>query len=607
LACALLIFLGPILFAWTILKFAAWYVSKIPENKLPLTGYWQGWNPRFYIWLNSFLDYWANGLRFWSALFFLGGLILTDFFGLNSFWVFFVASLVMLYFYRSAFLNAKMYYWDAYVWQAEPAAQILVGSAEEYSKLSEEDKAKVKRHIADVQIGINKGSWLVSGGKARVINPPSGILARFGGPGILVVQEGHAVVTERSGMISHIVGSGKPHYLAPFETVSQVIYLGMQRGAFVFEHVITKDRIVIDKMHVNVFYKVDPGRRTRQSGIYSFDRTVIIEKIWSVKSIITEDKSANLEGGVFAVANTIVRDTIADYDLQEIITATGTIRAELRLKLRDAIQAVTQNAMGILTPIVDIGEIIFPDDARKKLLERWKIDWQVQIDRIVAEANKQTKIIEAQARQVAEESEAAIARIRAETKKHEMFAEAEARQQTLAAEAAIAASNLEIKRQEVIVNAQARQAAEESEAAIARVRAETKKFEMLAEAQGRRDAAIANADAAYQAMIAEAEAKRQARIKAGEGEREYQILIGKGKAAAKQEEGLADAEVEAEKLRQAAAAVSHLDAEMARLVLHVYGNTQSRRIMARLTRRLENAEAVDKELGKTAGDGQNSE
>lgn len=724
LLSALLISLAPVLFGWTLLKIAAWYVERIPERKLPLTEYWQGWNPRFYKWLSDFLSYWADGLKLTTALLFLFALIIWQVFGG------YVASAVLLlesvvaviFLYKSSFRMAKYFCWDINIWQAEPAARILVGNPEEYNSMSEDDKYKVRRHIAEVHIGINKGSWLVSGGKAKLLNPPAGFLSRFGGAGILVVQEGHAVVTERSGKISRVKGYGT-HYLEPFETVSQVIYLGMQRGAFDFEHVITKDRIVIDKMQVNVFYKVDPGRRSDRSGMYSFDRVVIVEKIWSAKSIDSEGRSASVEGSVRAVANTVVRDTVAQYDLEDLITATGTIRAELRTKLRDAIQAVTQNVMGIVTPVVDVGEITFPANARDKLMDRWKIDRQAQIDQITADTEKRTKIIEAQARQEAEASEATIARIRAETKKYETITDAQARQEALAAEAAIARAKLEIKRQETIIDAEARQealtaetaiaraklelkrqetitdaearqealtaeaaiaranlelkrqetiiaaearrVAEESEAAIARMRAETKKQEtltdaearqealtaetaiaraklelkrqetitdaearkvaeeseviiarmraeieknkVLSEAQGKREAVIATSDAKYQEIVAEAEAKRQARIKAGEAEQEYQALAGKGKAAAKHEEGMAEAEVEAERMRQAAAAVSNLDPETARLVMQVYGNTQSRRIMARLTRSLENAGAVDKELINTANTDKHAE
>jgi regulator of protease activity HflC (stomatin/prohibitin superfamily) len=564
-----------------LLKFGAWYIKQIPERKLPLTEYWQGWNPRFYVWLSGFLDQWANGPRRSSALAFWLVVAISFVFGWNIFSALFIASLFFIYAYVRSFRTAKMLYWDMYIWQAEPAAQILVGSSEEYNKLSEEDKNKVMRHIADIQIGINKGSWIVSGGKAKVINPPSGIWARFGGQGVLVVQEGHAVVTERSGNLSHIFGYGI-HFLAPFETVSQVIYLGMQRGVFEFEHIITRDRIVVEKMHVIVFYKANPGRRTEKSGIYSFDRSLIVEKIWSAKSIVTEDKSANLEGGVRAVTNSVVRDTVAQYNLEDLITATGPIRMELRTKLRDSIQAVTKNAMGILTPIVDIGEIIFPITARDKLMERWKVDWQAQIDKITAETQKETKIIDAKARQEVEESEAAIARIKAETKKYETLTDAQARQEALEAETAIARARAEVKKHETITDAEARLEVEKWEAEIEKVKAEVK-----------RDAVMAMVDAEFQEIIAKAEASRQAKIKEAEAEQAVLEHKGKGNAAAKRDAAFAEAAGEAEKLRQVAEVISNLETPMARILLLQYGNVSSRRMMQRLLRQVQRMEATD--------------
>lgn len=604
---AILVCLCPMVFAWTILRFAGWYVKNIPSRKFPLAGYFQGWPTRFYEWLSGYLNGWAALPRFFSIIVATAGVLLTiAFFSgwftlpIPAFVLWLALNFLFLPVYWISFGFTKSSHWDNYVEQAEPTAQILVGSINEYNKLSEEEKNKLKRHIADVQVGINKGSWVVSGGKAKCINPAAGILARFGGQGVLVVQEGHAVVLERSGRISRTVGYGTT-YLEAFEAISQVVYLGTQRGVFEFEQLVTKDRVVIDTMQVSVFFKVDPGRKTDASGINAFDQKVIIGKIWSPKSAEREDKGVDLEGGVRSVTNTVLRDTVAQYNLGDLITATGTVRVELRTKLRDAIYSVTKDVMGILVSIVDIGKIAFPESAREKLLERWQVDWQAEIDKIRAESLKVTTLIDAQARQEAEVSEAAIAKMKADTKNYETVADIQTQQETLEAVAAIAHSRADTKKYELLKDAEARREAEESEAAIARARAEIKKHEMLSEAQGRRDAAIANADAAYHAIIAEAEAKRQARLKAAEAEQEYQSLVGKGKAAARRAEGTADAEVEAEKMRQAVSAVSHLDPETARVVMMVYGNTQTRRIMARLARQLENIGAVDSELEKGPG------
>ncbi len=549
IVCFILIALGPLVFFWVLLRFGAWYVRNIPARKLPLTGYIQGWPQRFYEWLSGFLTTWAFLPMLVSFLLVVlnAGVFIADAIGflvlpfhISILWI--VLNLVAVLIYYCGFYLAKAEHWEQYIWQAEPTAEILVGSFEEYNKLSDEDKEKIKRHVADIQIGINKGSWLVRGGRASMTNAPAGVLARFGGPGVLVTQEGHAVILERSGMISRIVGH-RTTFLEPFETVSQVVYLGTQMGAFEFEHLITKDRVVIERMEVVVFYKVDPGRRTSASGIYSFDKSIIIGKIWSAKSSVKDDKSANLEGNVRAVTNSALRDLIAQYNLEDVITATGKVRQELRSELRKTIEGVTKDIMGILILVVDIGKVVFPSAAREKLLERWNIDWQAQIDQI----------------------------------------------------------NTNLQNQAKISDAEARHKAEEWESAIAKMQADTKKYQDVVEAQAKRDAALANVEAEYEQIIAVAEAKRMARLKAGEAEEEYLKRIGNAKAAVKRAEAVAEAEGEAEKLRHAASVMSSLDPAMAKHLLAVYGNTLSRYTVSRLIRQMEMAEAMQDDVAATNG------
>ena len=69
-------------------------------------------------------------------------------------------------------------------------------------------EGEAARTAINILLGISGGTWVVSGGQAELKGDPSGSLARFGGPGNLIVQEGHAVILEISGKLSRVVGRG---------------------------------------------------------------------------------------------------------------------------------------------------------------------------------------------------------------------------------------------------------------------------------------------------------------------------------------------------------------------------------------------------------------
>ena len=68
-------------------------------------------------------------------------------------------------------------------------------------------------------LGLSKGTWEVREGKLEVLDKPDGSLADLEGPGELIVQQGHAVILERNGRVSNVVGSGLT-FLRAFERVS---------------------------------------------------------------------------------------------------------------------------------------------------------------------------------------------------------------------------------------------------------------------------------------------------------------------------------------------------------------------------------------------------
>ncbi|HUT18044.1 MAG TPA: SPFH domain-containing protein, partial [Anaerolineae bacterium] len=80
--------------------------------------------------------------------------------------------------------------------------------------------AKEARRFVRSQVFASARNYLVVENGEVVSEKPAGVLARLGGPGVLVVRPGNAVVLERGGETTRIVGPGV-HRLQRFEIVKR--------------------------------------------------------------------------------------------------------------------------------------------------------------------------------------------------------------------------------------------------------------------------------------------------------------------------------------------------------------------------------------------------
>ena len=231
-----------------------------------------------------------------------------------------------------------------------------------------------------VMLGISRGTWIVNDGKAEVKGDPSGGLARFGGPGILIVQEGHAVILEISGRLSRIVGRGIT-WLKPFERISMVVPLSGRAERITVEQVATKDKVLIEEFAVIVFHRIDPGPEDEriQDGQFAYTEQKLFKDVWSTNG-------GDWRNTVKSIADGAVRDVVGRYDLEELMPMSDKFRDRFKEELRQAINRVTSGALGVQTTSVDIGPMQIPEEARKRLLEKWLADWSIRVAQSEREA-----------------------------------------------------------------------------------------------------------------------------------------------------------------------------------------------------------------------------
>jgi regulator of protease activity HflC (stomatin/prohibitin superfamily) len=228
-------------------------------------------------------------------------------------------------------------------------------------------------------LGINRGTWIVSNGQAEVRGDPGGSLARFGGPGVLIVQEGQAVILEISGRVSRVVGRGIT-WLKAFERISMVVPLTGRAERITVEQVATKDKVLIEEFAVIVFHKIEPGSEDEriQDGQFAYNEQKVLGA-WS-------PDGGDWRNTVRSIADGAVRDVVGRYDLEQLMPMSDKFRDRFKEELTQAINKVTSGALGVQTTSVDIGPMQIPEEARKRLLEKWLADWSIRVAQSEREA-----------------------------------------------------------------------------------------------------------------------------------------------------------------------------------------------------------------------------
>ncbi|MCS7221455.1 MAG: SPFH domain-containing protein [Anaerolineae bacterium] len=109
-------------------------------------------------------------------------------------------------------------------------------------------------HLLKTALGLPGSCFVVENGEVKQKDGRDGILHRLGGPGLLMVKPCQAVVLERGGEITNIVG---PHTytLRPFERIRGVIRLEPKLLTLDLRDVLTADGLTVPRVLAKVGYR----------------------------------------------------------------------------------------------------------------------------------------------------------------------------------------------------------------------------------------------------------------------------------------------------------------------------------------------------------------
>lgn len=224
------------------------------------------------------------------------------------------------------------------------------------------------------------------------------VVRRVGGPGSLVLFNDSAVVLEKAGRLTRVLGSGFAH-LEPFEKVWDVIDLRPQRWEFAVD-AMTQEGIPVT-CNADVSFKIDDGGRnsTREEPypmtegavlraatskwIREADRTEPDRLMtWTKQVIIGETEGA-------------LRSILARYPLDQLIdpATRRNIQAELKEALRGSVPS-----LGAKITRVALGDIQLKDEVTQKWIEKWQAEGKRRMMEMEARGQAARISIEANAR-----------------------------------------------------------------------------------------------------------------------------------------------------------------------------------------------------------------
>ncbi|MBC8492380.1 MAG: SPFH/Band 7/PHB domain protein [Chloroflexi bacterium] len=257
--------------------------------------------------------------------------------------------------------------------------------------------------------------WLIVENGEVTESKPKGVLPEIGGPGVVVIRPGNAVVSERHGKVTRIAGPGIVK-TKRFEKIREVIDLRPQWATIEAENVLTKDRVPL-AIKYGVGYQIEPKSDTdeRLESVLKGDGEALTEEIGevypvyaaTVRKAVFNVTPAGWQLTVSMAAGSFLRDTVATLNFDEIFELVEDIEEpmvenrrrihEIEQRVQDKLAQVALN-WGIKIKTFDVESIEIPAEARARMLEWWEAEWKRRIAFKRARSERQTMIEKATGR-----------------------------------------------------------------------------------------------------------------------------------------------------------------------------------------------------------------
>lgn len=200
----------------------------------------------------------------------------------------------------------------------------------------------------------------------RPTGPLASLFYRLGAPSIVIVENGVAVILERSGRVTQIHGPGLV-FTRRFERVAHVVDLRPQVRSFPVKKIMTRDGLSFDLEGLDVFFEVapdfDPGR-----GEYSFSKEAVLDLVYRGGFLYDVGKALEWGERVARVVEHHLRNVAAACTLDDIVrTQQTTARERLMREVEERARPDLQKS-GVRLTGINVGQIAVPRELEDNLM-----------------------------------------------------------------------------------------------------------------------------------------------------------------------------------------------------------------------------------------------
>jgi len=232
-----------------------------------------------------------------------------------------------------------------------------------------------------IVLGLSRGTVVLE--KGKLYRPDGQEVDVCVGPCYLDVRDNQVAAIETGGHVGDAVGRGR-YWLAGNQRVTGYFSLGLQVISVVIEKVVTRDGMIIDRLELEVIYRMGNGDREQPAGgPLQFDSHIVTNDL--ARATIESYKQ-----NVDRVAQSQARAVIGNYDLREIMMLPADARKAMSDQIKDGIAPILRESR---FRAVNIGKIELSPDAVRELTDRWVAAMQAETATIRARTQKETTIL----------------------------------------------------------------------------------------------------------------------------------------------------------------------------------------------------------------------
>jgi regulator of protease activity HflC (stomatin/prohibitin superfamily) len=241
--------------------------------------------------------------------------------------------------------------------------------------------------VASIFLGA-QGAVLVRPGSepipVRPRQPLANIFARLGAPGIIIVENGSAVILERSGRFTRAHGPGIV-FTRRFERIARVIDLRPQVRTKRVDNVMTRDGLSFDLDRLDAMFDLAADFDAGQ-GRYAFSEEALQDLVFR-GGLIYYENGQEVEWGtrVLGMVEVFLRDVAASRDLLEIVRSDNISPRERFVREVEDRARPALRQIGIRLSGIDIGHITGPEELSAMLSTILVMPYREQAMRSISE------------------------------------------------------------------------------------------------------------------------------------------------------------------------------------------------------------------------------